>query len=585
MANIKNYLDNIKGALFGKDVRRSIHDGIDAINKEVESTTGRQVDLENTFDQLVINAGNSNAEIVDARVKSDGTSYSKLGDRLNEVDSQLEHISINVKNFGAKGDGLTDDTEAIKKAINSGLRIFFPEGNYIISESLELTSNKTFYGVSSRKSKITQTTDNIPVVIMGAESCHIHDLWLNYSNRQVDNKWGNNIHCSRLRESVIERMYLSNGYNNIYCERFTPSDSDTSSNYIYSTTIRDIRCTRYVNYSVYLSCYNAGNTGCVFSNIYTIGWDNYENKTKFTTNGVFYFQGFSESCATQLNAEHVKTKNVFVFNTCDTFSIDSFHIEGFENNSNYNGIFDISHSDNTTSTISLKNGLINYCNLSNNTGYGLLRVKSKKSKIYIENINARDNIIGSLNYAPSIAYTSTSDVRGSIVKIINSELNEFMNNGILYTSSLNTTKQRKNLIQCYNDKNYYIEKANGTIEKIGNLPDYDEWEIGDIIYKYTPDTHIGWTCVAGGDATIDGMYRECNVTTTQWQSTITVDSGTLKNGDKFTIEGIDDTVFTCTSNVYSGNKINISPHASKTVANANTFYVTNRWKEFGEICD
>lgn len=96
MANIKNHLNNIKNALFGQEVRGSIHDGINAINKEVESTTGRQVDLEKTFDQLVINAGNSNAEIVDARVKSDGTSYSKLGDRLNEVDSQLEHIE-NIK--------------------------------------------------------------------------------------------------------------------------------------------------------------------------------------------------------------------------------------------------------------------------------------------------------------------------------------------------------------------------------------------------------------------------------------------------------------------------------------------------------
>ena len=95
MANIKNHLNNIKNALFGQEVRGSIHDGIDAINKEVESTTGRQVDLEKTFDQLVINAGNSNAEIVDARVKSDGTSYSKLGDRLNEVDSQLEHNANN----------------------------------------------------------------------------------------------------------------------------------------------------------------------------------------------------------------------------------------------------------------------------------------------------------------------------------------------------------------------------------------------------------------------------------------------------------------------------------------------------------
>ncbi len=92
MANIKTHLNNIKNATFGKEVRGSIHDGIDAINKEVESTTGKQVDLESTFDQLVINAGNSNAEIVDARVKADGTSYTKLGDRLDSFDSQLEQF-------------------------------------------------------------------------------------------------------------------------------------------------------------------------------------------------------------------------------------------------------------------------------------------------------------------------------------------------------------------------------------------------------------------------------------------------------------------------------------------------------------
>ena len=110
MANIKKHLDNIKGALYGKDVRSSIHDGIDAINKEVENTTGRQVDLESTFDQLTINAGNSNAEIVDARVKADGTSYTKLGDRLDSVDSQLEHIAntrFSKKKYVAIGDSIT----------------------------------------------------------------------------------------------------------------------------------------------------------------------------------------------------------------------------------------------------------------------------------------------------------------------------------------------------------------------------------------------------------------------------------------------------------------------------------------------
>ena len=134
MANIKTHLNNIKGALYGKDVRGSIHDGIDAINKEVEGTTKRQVDLESTFDELIINAGNSNAEIVDARVKSDGTSYSKLGDRLNEVDSQLEHNEKVLKVFKVNSNETND--EALQRIFNelpNGGIIKFPEGEFVLS--------------------------------------------------------------------------------------------------------------------------------------------------------------------------------------------------------------------------------------------------------------------------------------------------------------------------------------------------------------------------------------------------------------------------------------------------------------------
>ena len=131
MADIKTHLNNIKGALYGKDVRGSIHDGIDAINKEVENTTGRQVDLENTFDQLVINAGNSNAEIVDARVKNDGTSYSKLGDRLDAVDSQLAHNTNDISNINNK----TYEINVLNPPTETGLK------PYVVGGDIETNTN------------------------------------------------------------------------------------------------------------------------------------------------------------------------------------------------------------------------------------------------------------------------------------------------------------------------------------------------------------------------------------------------------------------------------------------------------------
>jgi hypothetical protein len=65
---------------------------------------------------------------------------------------------INIKDYGAKGDGVTDDTKAIKAAIAAappyaggfiglgGVAIYFPPGNYIISETIEIDRNCWLYG-------------------------------------------------------------------------------------------------------------------------------------------------------------------------------------------------------------------------------------------------------------------------------------------------------------------------------------------------------------------------------------------------------------------------------------------------------
>ena len=47
------------------------------------------------------------------------------------------YSAINVKNFGARGDGETDDSAAIQSAIDSGGKLlFFPFGTYLIGKPL-----------------------------------------------------------------------------------------------------------------------------------------------------------------------------------------------------------------------------------------------------------------------------------------------------------------------------------------------------------------------------------------------------------------------------------------------------------------
>lgn len=61
-----------------------------------------------------------------------------LADRFGDV--------VNVKDFGAVGDGVTDDTEAIQKAVNVGGSIFFPSGKYIATSNIYIKKSCKLFG-------------------------------------------------------------------------------------------------------------------------------------------------------------------------------------------------------------------------------------------------------------------------------------------------------------------------------------------------------------------------------------------------------------------------------------------------------
>jgi len=56
--------------------------------------------------------------------------------------------AVNVKSFGATGDGTTDDTKAFEKAIAAHDKIFIPNGNYKLSGTLHLSPKTHLFGLS-----------------------------------------------------------------------------------------------------------------------------------------------------------------------------------------------------------------------------------------------------------------------------------------------------------------------------------------------------------------------------------------------------------------------------------------------------
>lgn len=110
MANIASKASDIRSKTYGAEVREALASGIEAINTEVESTTERQGDLEATFENLIINAGTSNAEIVAARHDNvNNENYNTLGERLDAINGNLaesktfQKIARNTDGYGDRG--------------------------------------------------------------------------------------------------------------------------------------------------------------------------------------------------------------------------------------------------------------------------------------------------------------------------------------------------------------------------------------------------------------------------------------------------------------------------------------------------
>lgn len=147
MSNITNYLNKVKTAIYGKDVRGAIHDAI------------KQV-----YDDASVDHDNANMEVKLAR----GT-HNTLNDRLDNVDeiqaqtnAQLSEISnykntlINIMEFipcknencngncgCVKGDGIHDDTSGIQNAIdhaweNNIKGVYLQRGTYLVTDAINL---------------------------------------------------------------------------------------------------------------------------------------------------------------------------------------------------------------------------------------------------------------------------------------------------------------------------------------------------------------------------------------------------------------------------------------------------------------
>lgn len=88
--------------------------------------------------------------------------------------SSLVLSYVTPEQYGAVGNGITNDATAIQNAINSGKTVLFGTKNYLINTTITLPSNSKILGLG--KSSIISTTTNIPIINILGNNITIESL-------------------------------------------------------------------------------------------------------------------------------------------------------------------------------------------------------------------------------------------------------------------------------------------------------------------------------------------------------------------------------------------------------------------------
>lgn len=130
---------------FGKD--KYTYDTIDElVNKSMGLAVGEVVTLNGYY--------SADDGATHKRVIADTDDGSGVQLRSGKWANIVHNGEVNVSWFGAKGDGVTDDTEAIQKAVNIGFCIHIPKGTFYLTKPIKTKDGYTWDKTENQGVKI-----------------------------------------------------------------------------------------------------------------------------------------------------------------------------------------------------------------------------------------------------------------------------------------------------------------------------------------------------------------------------------------------------------------------------------------------
>ena len=160
------------------EVMQNLQDQINAntasITQEVTDRTDADNDLRSYINEKVEAERDARASSIRNEQNIRAAMDTNLQNQINNMDTNLQNqinnlkmTYINVKKFGVKGDGSTDDTAAIQSAFNSGAGMYyFPAGKYIVSNTITLPEKVSIIGDGANATEIESKSTNADIFVL-----------------------------------------------------------------------------------------------------------------------------------------------------------------------------------------------------------------------------------------------------------------------------------------------------------------------------------------------------------------------------------------------------------------------------------
>lgn len=327
-------------------------------------------------------------------------------------------IPVNARNpaYGVAANGNlstgggTDDTAALNAAISAALAakksLYIPSGTYRTTDMLDLRGVPT-YGDGTGLTTLMSTDNTDGVVLVGGGGAYLAKMTIQHfslpDSATVLVPDGVGIRVQKLGDrSKLEQLHIRNVTAGIYS--YEPVGDTT--NYCYSASFEEIRVERFTHWAGYIRGFGAGNTGCVFKNLYAQNGNG--DGTYVTAVGGWFFGEFDEGQATQLNVEWGFYGIGVQINGCQGFTIKNTHFEQYRaKGGSFNAYFNIVGSSTRNVTISgttFKNCIYDIANIPD---YALVRLQEANAVLFENAVSTGATVTGSPNlvkyrYAPAV---------------------------------------------------------------------------------------------------------------------------------------------------------------------------------------